>query len=231
MQSCRMFLISNYKSIMLFWFLYEWNVNVFTPHPAIEISLTHITQSDKGSLSPRTFKHSELLHKTMYLVFNFKSNLGTYGHDLLAYEQPNHTLPQPYPTLTPTIPYHPLPYPTLPYPTLPYPTLPYPTLPYPSLPFPSLPYPYLTLPYLTLPYPTLPYPTLPYPSLRSPTVPYPTLPYPTLPYHALPYPYLTLPNLTLPQQYPTPYPTPYPTLPYPNPYPYPSLHYPDLLLP
>ena len=80
--------ISNYMNIMLFWLLYEWNVNVSAPHPAIEISLTHITRSDKGSLSPRTFKHSELLHKTMYLVLNFKSNLGTYGHDLLAYEMP-----------------------------------------------------------------------------------------------------------------------------------------------
>ena len=73
-------------SIMLVWFLYEWNVNVSTQHPEIKIFLTHITRSDKGSLSPRTFKHSELLHKTMYLVLNFKSNLGTYGHDLLAYE-------------------------------------------------------------------------------------------------------------------------------------------------
>ena len=73
--------ISNYMTIMLFWLLYEWNVNVSTPHPAIEMSLTHITRSDKGSLSPRTFKHSELLHKTMYLVLDFKSNLGTYGHD------------------------------------------------------------------------------------------------------------------------------------------------------
>ena len=79
--------ISNYMIIMLFWLLYEWNVNVSTPDPAIEISLTHITRSDKGSVSPRTFKHSELLHKTMYLVLNFKSNLGTYGHDLLAYER------------------------------------------------------------------------------------------------------------------------------------------------
>ena len=79
--------ISIYMSIMLFWLLYEWNVNVPTPHPAIEISLTHITRSDKGSLSPRTFKHSELLHKTMYLVLNFKLNLGTYEHDLLAYER------------------------------------------------------------------------------------------------------------------------------------------------
>ena len=77
--------ISNYMSIMLFWLLYKWNVNVSTPHPATEISLTHITRSDKGSLSPRTFKRSELLHKTMYLVLNFKSNLGTYEHDLLAY--------------------------------------------------------------------------------------------------------------------------------------------------
>ena len=79
--------ISNYMTITLFWLLYEWNVNVSAPHPAIEMSLTHITRSDKGSLSPRTFKHSELLHKTMYLVLNFKSNLGTYGHDLLAYER------------------------------------------------------------------------------------------------------------------------------------------------
>ena len=79
--------ISNYMSIMLFWLLYEWNVNVSTPHSAIEISLTHITRSDKGSLSPRTFKRSELLHKTMYLLLNFKSNLGTYGHGLLAYER------------------------------------------------------------------------------------------------------------------------------------------------
>ena len=63
--------ISNYMNIMLFWLLF----------------LTHITRSDKGSLSPRTFKHSELLHKTMYLVLNFKSNLGRYGHDLLAYER------------------------------------------------------------------------------------------------------------------------------------------------
>ena len=78
---------SNYITIMLFWLLYEWNVNVSTPHPAIEMSLTHITRSDKGSLSPRTFKHGELLHKTMYLVLNFKSNLGTYGNDLLAYER------------------------------------------------------------------------------------------------------------------------------------------------
>ena len=84
-QSCQMFFISNYMSIVLFWLLYEWNVNVLTPHPAIEISLTHIARSDKGSA--RTFKHSELLHKTMYLVLNFKSNLGTYGHDLLAYER------------------------------------------------------------------------------------------------------------------------------------------------
>ena len=59
----------------------------FNPTPAIEISLSHITRSDKGSLSPRTFKHSELLNKTMYLVLNFKSNLGTYGHGLLAYER------------------------------------------------------------------------------------------------------------------------------------------------
>ena len=79
--------ISNYMSIMLFWLLYEWNVNVSTPHCAIEISLTHITRSDKGPLSPRTFKNSELLHKTIYFVLNFKSNLGTYGHDLLAYER------------------------------------------------------------------------------------------------------------------------------------------------
>ena len=56
-------------------------------NPAIEISLTHITRSDTGSLSPITFKHSELLHKTMYLVLNFNSNLGTYEHDLLAYER------------------------------------------------------------------------------------------------------------------------------------------------
>ena len=69
MQSCRMFFISNYMSIMLFWFLYEWNINVSTPHPEIKISLTHITRSDKGSLSPRTFKHSEfIIHKTMYLA-------------------------------------------------------------------------------------------------------------------------------------------------------------------
>ena len=68
--------ISNYISIMLFWLLYEWNVNVSTQHPVIEISLTHITRSDKGSLPPRSFKHSELLQKTMYLVLNFKSNLG-----------------------------------------------------------------------------------------------------------------------------------------------------------
>ena len=82
-----MFFVSNYMSIVLFWLLYEWNVNVSTPHPAIEIFLTHITLSDKGS--PRTFKHSEILHKTMYLVLNFKSNLDlrTYGHDLLAYER------------------------------------------------------------------------------------------------------------------------------------------------
>ena len=79
--------ISSYMSIMLFCLLYEWNVNVSTPHTAIEISLTHITRSDKGSLSPRTLKHSELLHRTMYLVLNFKSNLGTYGHSLLAYER------------------------------------------------------------------------------------------------------------------------------------------------
>ena len=71
---------------MLFWLLYEWNVNVSTPHPAIEISLTHITRSDEWSLSHRTFKHSELLHKTVYLLLNFESNLGTYEHDLLAYE-------------------------------------------------------------------------------------------------------------------------------------------------
>ena len=76
--------MSNYMSIMLFWFLYERNIYVSTPHSAIEVSLTHITRSDKGSLSPRTFKHSELLHKTMYLVLNFKSNLGTYGHDLMT---------------------------------------------------------------------------------------------------------------------------------------------------
>ena len=79
--------ISNYKSIMLFWLLFEWNVNVSTPHPATEISLTHITRRDKRSLSPRTFKHSELPRKTMYLLLNFKSKLGTYEHDLLAYER------------------------------------------------------------------------------------------------------------------------------------------------
>ena len=62
----------------------EW-YKTFQPH----ISLTHITRSDKGSLSPRTFKHSDLLHKTMYLVLNFKSNLGTYEHDLLAYVHMN----------------------------------------------------------------------------------------------------------------------------------------------
>ena len=72
---------------MLFWLLFEWNVNVSTTRPAIEISLTHITRSDEGSLSHRTFKHSELLHKTMYLLLNFESNLGTYEHDLLAYER------------------------------------------------------------------------------------------------------------------------------------------------
>ena len=71
--------ISNYRSIMLFWLLYDCNVNVSTPHPATELSLTHITRRDKGSLSPRTFKHSELLYKTMYLVINFISNLRTYG--------------------------------------------------------------------------------------------------------------------------------------------------------
>ena len=84
---CKVTFGLKYISIMLFWLLYEWNVNVLTPHPAVETSLTHITRSEKGSLSPRTFKHSELLHKTMYLVLNFKSNLGTYGHDLLVYER------------------------------------------------------------------------------------------------------------------------------------------------
>ena len=78
---------SKYMSIMLFWPLYEWNVHVSTPFPTIKISKTHITRSDKASLSPRTFKHSGLLHKTVYLVLNFKSNLGTHEHDLLAYER------------------------------------------------------------------------------------------------------------------------------------------------
>ena len=76
----------NYMSIF-FWLLYEWNVNVSAAHPAIEISLTNINRSNKGLLSPRTFKHSELLHKTIYLALNFKSNLGTYGYDFLAYER------------------------------------------------------------------------------------------------------------------------------------------------
>ena len=65
----------------------EWNVNVSAAYPAIELSITYINRSNKGLLSPRTFTHSELLHKTTYFVLNFKSNLGTYGHDLLAYER------------------------------------------------------------------------------------------------------------------------------------------------
>ena len=38
-------------------------------------------------LSLHTFHHNEFLLKTEYLVLNFKSNLGTYGHNLLAYER------------------------------------------------------------------------------------------------------------------------------------------------
>ena len=72
---------------MLFGLLYEWNVNVSAAHRAIEISLTHVNRSNKGLLSPRTFKHSVLLHKTGYFELNLKSNLGTYGHDLLVYER------------------------------------------------------------------------------------------------------------------------------------------------
>ena len=79
--------LSNYMSIMLFWLLYAWNVNVSAAHPAIEVSFKYINRGNKGLLSPRTFKHSELLHKTMYLVLNFKSNVGAYEHNFLAYER------------------------------------------------------------------------------------------------------------------------------------------------
>ena len=33
-----------------------------------------------------TFQHNEFLLKTDYIVLNFKSNVGAYGHNLLAYE-------------------------------------------------------------------------------------------------------------------------------------------------
>ena len=42
-------------------------------------------QMTSALLSLKTFQHSIFLHKTQYLVFNFKSNLGAYGHNLLAY--------------------------------------------------------------------------------------------------------------------------------------------------
>ena len=70
-------------SIMLFWLLYEWNLNVSVAHPALEVSITYINRSN-------ILEHSNTANyftKLFTLLCFFKSNLGTYGHDFLAYER------------------------------------------------------------------------------------------------------------------------------------------------
>ena len=59
------------------WSVYEWSVNVSDAHPAEIIkSYCHLLENTG----------SEFLITTEYLVLNLKSNIGTYGHNLLAYE-------------------------------------------------------------------------------------------------------------------------------------------------
>ena len=61
--------MSNYMSILLFGLLYESNVNVSAAHPAIEITLTQITEVIKGCCH---LEHSVMFH-FMFVHYTFSS--------------------------------------------------------------------------------------------------------------------------------------------------------------
>ena len=72
--------MSNYISIMLFWLLHEWNVNVSAPHPVREVSLTHIARTAIKGLdyglkkvllpTPREFCRRSLSKRAVFSASN-----------------------------------------------------------------------------------------------------------------------------------------------------------------
>ena len=74
--------MSNYMRFMLFWLLYEWNVNVSAAHPAIEISLTH-----KPKLKSYCHIAQRIISQNYVPSVKFQIKSRTYGHDFVAYER------------------------------------------------------------------------------------------------------------------------------------------------
>ena len=86
---------SCYKYVARTWLLYNHTLSLCNnyrgshPHPHTHpyFPLTHIHRDYTELLSSRTFQRSEFPLKLEYLVLTFYSNLGAYGHNLLAYER------------------------------------------------------------------------------------------------------------------------------------------------